>query len=77
MKNLEILAKKDNRVMSLLKLDEVRHVLLESDKGTLSLKLAKGGASFDYVFVLDAIPVESKYFKELFSLLEPSISKLV
>lgn len=65
MENLTIKAQRDNQLMKLLKVSEIRHVVCHTDKGDFSLMLKYGGKAKDYLFILDAVPVESKLNKEL------------
>ena len=68
-KDLEQMAKNDNLVMLSLKVNEIAHVIAQTDKGTLTMKLNKGGGASDYSFVLDAVPLDEKKTKELLGLL--------
>lgn len=65
MKNLTDLAKKDNAVMRALKVEQIAHVIAETNHGTLTLKLTKGQTGKDYHFVLDSVPVTDEIQKEL------------
>lgn len=62
---LEQLAKKDNFIMNKLKVNEIRHMLAETNKGNLTLKLEKDGEAKDYRFVLDAVPFSDEDNTEL------------
>lgn len=61
--------KKDEKIMALLGVTEIRHLIAHTSKGELSLLLRKG--SGQYIFVLDAVPVEKDVNKELLDLLFP------
>lgn len=61
-------AKKDNYIMNTMKVSSLSHVIAHTDKGTLTLKLSKGGSEYDYRFVLDAVPFSDKENKELLEL---------
>lgn len=54
--------------MSTMKVSSISHVIAQTDKGTLTLKLPKGGSEYDYRFVLDAVPYGDAENKELLSL---------
>ncbi len=56
----ETLAKKDNAIMRTMKISEIRHIIAETNKGTLTLKLPFDGKATDYRFVLDAVPYPEK-----------------
>jgi hypothetical protein len=66
--SLTTMAKRDNYLMKLMKLGEIRHVICHSDKGDFCLMLSKDGQAKDYRFVLDAVPVDNKTNKELLEL---------
>lgn len=65
---LSLKSKIDNKVMTDLKLNEIRHVIAHTDKGDLCLMLRKDGAAKDYRFVLDAVPMSDEQNKELLDL---------
>lgn len=65
MESLKDKAKKDNELMKLLKVGEIRHIVCHTDKGDFSLALTKDGSHKDYRFILDAVPVENKLNKQL------------
>lgn len=65
MESLTLKADRDNQLMKLLKVNEIRHIVCHTDKGDFSLALSKGGGGADYRFILDAVPVETKLNKEL------------
>ncbi len=65
MESLTTKAERDNKIMKLLKLDDIRHPIFSSDKGDLRLVLAKGGSAKDYFFILDAVPVGKEEQKKL------------
>ena len=62
--------KQDNKVMEILGTKEIRHAILSTDKGDLSLLIRKGETS--YTFVLDAVPVSKETNTELMELLFPT-----
>lgn len=68
MKQLEVKAKNDNLIMSILKVSELSHVIATTNKGPLMLRLPYQGKANDYRFVLDAVPFEEKKNKELINL---------
>jgi len=70
MESLKDMAKRDNELMTILKVNEIRHVVCGTDKGVFSMTLRKDGTAKDYVFVLDAVPVEPKQNKQLLSLFD-------
>ena len=67
MESLTIKAQRDNRIMKLLKLGEIRHIVANTDKGELTLCLRLGDKAKDYRFVLDAVPVSESDSKKLFN----------
>lgn len=70
MESLTLKARRDNQLMKLLKVSEIRHVICHTDKGDFCLTLVKGGAAKDYRFVLDAVPVEPKENKVLMGIFD-------
>lgn len=70
MESLTIKAQRDNQLMRLLKVNEIRHIVCHTDKGDFCLALTKDGKDKDYRFILDAVPVESKLNKDLLKLFE-------
>lgn len=58
-------AKRDNLVMSVMKLDYIEHIIGYTSKGIMTLRLMKGGRGVDYKFFLDSVPQEVKKNKEL------------
>ena len=66
MKNLDIMAKRDNEVMRILKTHEISHLIASTGHGELRLKLTFKGTGSDYVFILDAVPLEKEKSDELF-----------
>lgn len=58
-------AKIDNKVMSVMKISEIRHIIAHTNKGDLCLMLPYNGTERDYKFVLDAVPYDEKTNKEL------------
>lgn len=65
MESLTFKAERDNQIMKLLKVGEIRHTICNTDKGEFSLSLTKDGTGNDYRFILDAVPVEPKLNKQL------------
>lgn len=63
----------DNKIMSLTKVNELRHIIAHTDKGDLCLLLKKGESERDYRFILDAVPYEDKENKELLELFNGSL----
>ncbi len=61
--------KKDEKIMAVLGITEIRHLIAHTSKGELSLLLRKD--SKEYIFVLDAVPVDKDVNKELMDLLFP------
>ena len=49
-------ADQDNALMHVLRINEIAHVLAQTDKGVLTLRLRKGETAKDYTFVLDSVP---------------------
>lgn len=76
MESLKLKAERDNQLMKLLKVNEIRHVICHTDKGDFCLALSKGGIDKDYKFVLDAVPVEPKLNKELLGIFEGTLFTL-
>ena len=66
--SLSTKAKLDNLTMKALKVTEIRHLILGTDKGELYLMLRKGGTEKDYFFCLDSVPVDKDVNKDLFTL---------
>ena len=66
MESLKLKAERDNQLMKLLKVSEIRHIICHTDKGDFALMLTRD--SKDYHFVLDAVPVDPKLNKELLKL---------
>lgn len=78
MNNLEKLNEKariDNLVMKSIKVQEISHVIANTNKGQLTLRLNLGGTGKDYRFVLDAVPFNEKDSDKLLGLLEDYITK--
>jgi len=75
--NLDILAKRDNMVMTIIKTSEFSRVIAHTDKGDLCLKLPFKGTGEDYIFVLDAVPFSKDDTKLLLNLLESTIFRTV
>lgn len=63
--NLEKLALRDNAIMRVIKSSEISHVVAETSRGTLTLKLPFKGTATDYTFILDAVPFAEQENKEL------------
>lgn len=63
--NLEKLALRDNAIMRIIKSSAISHVVAETSRGTLTLKLPFKGNADDYIFVLDAVPFSEVENKEL------------
>lgn len=61
MKNFNI--QDDQKIMSILKLTEIRHMLAHTNVGDLTLLLRKGEK--EYTFCLDAVPVDKEQQREL------------
>lgn len=65
MESLTLKSQRDNQLIKLLKVNEIRHIVCHTDKGDFCLSLTKGGTEKDYKFVLDAVPTDTKLNKEL------------
>lgn len=63
------LALRDNAVMRVLKVSELSHIVAQTDKGALTMKLRYKETGEDYRFVLDAVPVSDAENKEIMALL--------
>lgn len=61
-------SQRDNQIMRVMKLYSISHLIANTDKGTLTLTLVKGGNENDYRFSLDAVPYDDKTNKELLQL---------
>lgn len=70
MESLTQKAQRDNQLMKLLRVSEIRHIVCHTDKGDFCLMLTKDGVAKDYRFVLDAVPVEPKLNKELITMFD-------
>ncbi len=68
MKELNLKAKRDNKIMGLLKVNQLFHNIANTDKGDLTLRIGLGGTGADYRFVLDAVPVSAENNKILMDL---------
>lgn len=55
MKTLQEKAKADNEVMKTLKLSEINHIIAQTTRGTITLRLPFEGTSDDYRFYLDSV----------------------
>lgn len=51
-------AAQDNRIMTLLGVEIIRHLVAHTNHGELTLQLRKGEGATDYRFVLDAVPLD-------------------
>lgn len=67
---LEQLAKRDNKLMVVLGCNEISHILANSEKGSLTLKLIKGGCAADYRFTLDSVPLSKEDSDNLLILMD-------
>lgn len=61
-------SQKDNQIMRVMKINSISHLIANTDRGTLTLTLAKGGTENDYRYALDAVPYDDKTNKELIEL---------
>lgn len=61
--------KSDHIVMDALDVTELRHLIAETNKGSLTLMIRKGESS--YRLVLDAVPLDDEKNKELMAVLFP------
>ena len=59
---------KDNKIMAVAKVNEIRHVLAHTDKGDLTVGLNKGESVLQYRFFLDAVPFGDAENKELLNI---------
>lgn len=59
---------RDNKIMLLTKVNEIRHVLARTDKGELTVGLSKGQSDLMYQFYLDSIPYSLENNKELIAI---------
>ena len=62
-------AYKDNEIMRILKLTDISHVLYDTPKGPLKLKLNFGGTDTDYKYVLDAVELDKEKLVDLSKLI--------
>lgn len=58
----------DNQIMRVMKIDSISHLVANTNRGTLTLTLTKGGGENDYRYALDAVPYDDKTNKELLEL---------
>ncbi len=58
----------DNQIMRVLKINAISHLIANTDRGVLTLTLAKRGTENDYRYALDAVPYDDKTNKELLEL---------
>jgi len=65
--------KKDNELMTLLKLDEINRIICDTNMGTLKLRIRKGEK--EYGFVLDSVELDKETNYQLFELLYPPTNK--
>lgn len=56
---------RDNDVMKVLKVEQLRHIVAHTNHGDLTLQLKKGQTEQDYIFVLDAVPCNAEQNKDL------------
>ncbi len=70
METLTQKAKRDNQLMKLLRVNDIRHIICHTDKGDFCLGLSKGGSAKDYRFILDAVPVSDKENNELLEIFQ-------
>lgn len=68
-KELDSLALRDNAVMKVLKVSELAHIVAQTDRGALTMKLRFQGTGQDYRFVLDAVPVSDDENEDIMRLL--------
>ena len=68
--DLENKSKQDNYIMRTLKLEYIEHLIANTSKGVLSMRLDKGGTGKDYYLVLDAVPLDNKESKELIGIIK-------
>lgn len=66
--------KKDNELMTLLKLDEINRIICDTNMGTLKLRIRKGEK--EYGFVLDSVELDKETNYKLFELLYPKTEGL-
>jgi hypothetical protein len=59
--------KEDNKLMSILKVEEISRFVCDTNQGTLKLQLRKGDTK--YRFILDAVPLEEEQNNEVMELL--------
>lgn len=62
-KYMEYNIERDNQIMEILKVRQLRHPLGWTDKGEFSLLIRKGEK--DYTFMLDAVPLDEEQTKKL------------
>lgn len=67
---LNKLAKRDNQIMVVTKTSELTHSIAYTNLGDLRLRLPYQGTGKDYVFVMDAVPLDKEQNEQLFRLLE-------
>lgn len=63
-------AKSDTKIMEILGVEELRHLIAETNKGSLTLMLRKGET--EYHLVLDAVPLNKEDNKDLMQILFPA-----
>ncbi len=73
MNEFDMKAQRDNKLMSVLKVNEISHIVANTDKGTLVVRLRKGEKGKDYTFVLDAVPLDTKNNKEVMGLIGKTV----
>ena len=62
-------ALRDNKIMKVMKVNELRHFVGRTEKGELSYGIKKDQTGDDYQFYLDAVPVEKEQNDELIKML--------
>lgn len=63
---------RDNKIMLVTKVNEIRHVLARTDKGELTVGLSKGQSDLMYQFFLDSVPFSEAINKELLTIFNES-----
>lgn len=66
--NLMFNSQRDNTIMSIAKVNQLRHVLAHTDKGDLTVGLNKGQTDLEYAFFLDAVPMSKEQNKDLITI---------
>jgi len=60
--------KQDNELMRILKVNEIRHLIVSTDKGELCRVIRKGEDNYHYT--LDAVPLDKEKTAEVVKLLK-------